>query len=300
MSDNPLVIVNNSVPQDIVVAQKMSALSRLFQVKPSSLELVSKATRQENAEPGTFRVTSTNEKFKEMRVVMLFEPQEQREMYRKGEYTKDAKECFSLNNFQPHALAKQPPALYCSSCPMGETMWAGWRKAKDHGVVGDQLTALLPRCRRFWHLFIVDRNTKLPYYVNIKGVSVKPFEVAMQQTARLFAMIVANLKAEAKAGKEVVLPSSVADLIWKISFTMFPELKQGTWQFGFKDFKVLNEEDAAEFGAIYQDFLSRRQAGQVQSQEASEAEAEAAMVTEAPSAPSAASEVAAKNKQIQI
>ena len=62
----------------------------------------------------------------------------------------------------------------------------------------------------------------------------------------------------------------------------------------------MSDEDKAEFGAMYQDFLSRRQAGQVRSQEASEPEAEAAMVTEAPSAPSAASEVAAKNKMIQI
>ena len=65
-------------------------------------------------------------------------------------------------------------------------------------------------------------------------------------------------------------------------------------------FQSSKRGDAAEFGAICQDFLSRRQAGQVQSQEASEAEAEAAMVSEAPSAPSAASEVAAKNKMIQI
>jgi len=84
MSENPLVVVNNPVPQDIVVAKKVSALARLFTLKPAILELVSKATRQEGAEPGTFRVTSTNEKFKEMRAVIILEPIEQREMYRQG------------------------------------------------------------------------------------------------------------------------------------------------------------------------------------------------------------------------
>jgi hypothetical protein len=277
MSENPLVVVNNPVPQDIVIAKKVNALSRLFTLKPSILELVSKATRQEGAEPGTFRVTSTNEKFKDMRAVIVLEPIEQREMYRRGEYTKDAKECFSLDNVQPHARAKNPPAMYCASCPMGDSMWDGWRKAKDRGVSGDQLSALLPKCRRYWHLFLVERTTKTPYYMNIKGTSVKPFESAMQNVARLFQMIIANIKAEMKAGKDVVMPSSIGEVIWKISFTMYPELKAGTWQTGFKDFKVMSPEDAAEFGQIYADIVSRKQ--EVQTQEAAEAEAE---LTEAP------------------
>jgi hypothetical protein len=303
MSDNPLVVVNNPVPQEIVVAKKMNALSRLFQLKPSILELVSKATRQEGATPGTFRVTSTNEAFKEMRVVMVMEPQEQREMYRKGEYTKDAKECFSLDNVSPHPRAKQPPALYCSTCPMGDVMWDGWRKAKDRGISGDQLTALLPRCKKFWHLFIVDRNTKVPYWMNIKGMSVKPFEAAMQNVARLFQMIIANIKAEIKAGKDVTMPNSIGEVIWKISFTMVPKLEAGTWQANFKDFKVMSPEDAAEFGQIYADIVSRKQ--EVQSQESAEQEAEAtASVVEQPSASATAgpvsSTVAEANAKIVI
>jgi len=77
--------VLNRAPQELVVAQRVNALAKLFQLKPKTLELVSKSTRQEGAEPGTFRVTSTNEKFKELRAVILFEPLEQREKYRKGE-----------------------------------------------------------------------------------------------------------------------------------------------------------------------------------------------------------------------
>src|ERR1700758_1040349 len=91
------LVVLNRAPQAMVVAQRVNALSRLFTLKPKTLELVSKSTRQEGATPGTFRVVSTNETIgKEMRAVILFEPMEQREKYRKGEYTKDSKECFSL------------------------------------------------------------------------------------------------------------------------------------------------------------------------------------------------------------
>jgi hypothetical protein len=299
MSDNPLVVVNNTVPQELVIAKKVNALSRLFTLKPSILELVSKASRQEGAKPGTFRVTSTNEAFTEMRAVIVLEPVEQREMYRRGEYTKEAKECFSLDNVQPHSRAKNPPALYCSTCPMGDVMWDGWRKAKDRGVSGEALSALTPRCRRYWHLFLVERATKTPYYMNIKGTSVKPFESAMQNVARLFQMIIANIKAEIKAGNDVVMPSSIGEVIWKISFTMYPELKTGTWQTGFKDFKVMSPEDAAEFGQIYADIVSRKQ--EVQTQEAAEAEAE---LVEAPAASTTAGPVSVsvteQNKQIQI
>jgi hypothetical protein len=274
-----LTVVNNPVPQEIVVAKRVSSLSRLFTLKPASLELVSKATRQEGATPGTFRVTSTNEAFKDMRVVMIFEPIEQREWYRKGEYSKDAKQCFSLDNAQPHKNAKNPPALYCSVCPMGDSNWDKWREAKRKGLTGDALTALLPPCRKYWHLFIADRSTKMPYYLNVKGTSVHPFESAMQNVARLFQMIIANLKAEKKP-----LPDTIGDIIWKISFTMFSELKNGTWQMGFKDFKVMTPEDAAEFGQILADINARRGTGQLQTQEASEAEAEATAVSEAPAA----------------
>lgn len=298
MSSNPLVVVNNPPNAALVVAKKVNALSRLFTLKPATLELVSKATRQEGATPGTFRVTSTNESFKELRTVIIFEPIEQREMYRKGEYTKDSKLCFSLDNVQPHARAKNPPALYCATCPMGELNWDKWRAGKAKGLTGVELSALLPPCRKYWHLFIADRNTKMPYYLNIKGTSVKPFEDAMQNVARLFQMILANIKADIKAGKDAVMPESIGDIIWKISFTMYPELKNGTWQMGFKDFKVMTAEDAAEFGQILADITARRQAGQVQSQEASEAEAIEAAVSEAPA--TAQAEVVQQNSQIQI
>src|ERR1700678_2342480 len=150
--------VLNRAPQGLVVAQRQNALSKLFQLKPKTLELVSKSTRQEGAEPGTFRITSTNEKFKELRAVILFAPLEQREKYRKGEYTKDSKECFSLDNVQPHPKARTPFALYCANCPMGDLNWVKYREAKAKGISGEALAAFLPPCRKFWHLFIAMRD----------------------------------------------------------------------------------------------------------------------------------------------
>ena len=292
----PLVVLNRA-PQEMVVAQRSNALSKLFQLKPKTLELVSKSTRQEGAVPGTFRVTSTNESFKELRAVILFAPMEQRQKYRKGEYTKDAKECFSLDNVQPHPKAKMPYALYCASCPMGDLNWAKYREAKAKGITGDALSAYIPPCQKYWHLFIASRETQRPYYFNVRGSSVKPFEDAMQNMADLFQMIIQNIKAENKVtaaenakladGVEpkalIPMPDSIDDIIWHISFTMYAwQQAGGQFKLGMKDFKVMSEEDRKDFGKIIDDIKKRREAGQLQTQEASEQEEEAAAVSEAP------------------
>lgn len=317
-TNTQLPVLQNKAPEAMVVAQRVNALAKLFQLKPKTLELVSKSTHKEGAIPGTFRVTSTNENFKEMRAVILFEPVEQREMYSKGEYNKDAKQCFSLDNVQPHNKAKNPPALYCANCPMGDLNWVKYRDAKAKGISGEQLSAYLPPCRKYWHLFIASRETMRPYYFNIKGSSVKPFEDAMQNVADLFQMIIQNIKAENRkiAAENAKLPEgtepkallptpqTVSDIIWHISFTMYSYQKNGgQFMVGMKDFKVMSPDDRAEFGKILQDFTARRNAGQIQSQEASEAEEEAAALTEAPptqSIPVAQAEVIQQNAQIQI
>jgi hypothetical protein len=311
-----LPVLQNRAPQEMVVAQRLNALSKLFQVKPRTLELVSKSTHQEGAVPGTFRVTSTNESYKEMRAVILFNPLEQREKYRKGEYSKDSKECFSLDNVQPHPKARTPFALYCANCPMGDLNWVKYREMKAKGITGDALSAYLPPCRKFWHLFIASRETQRPYYMNIKGSSVKSFEDAMGSVAELMQMMVQNVRAENKVRKSkgeplVAEPSAIEDIIWHISFTMY-SYQQNGGQFiaGFKDFKVMTEEDRADFGKIISDIKARREQGQVQTQEASEQEEEAAALSERPASSQGmrqaevisvqTNEVAAKNAQIQI
>lgn len=320
---NPLVVLKERAPQEMVVATRANALSKLFQLKPKTLELVSKSTRQEGAIPGTFRVTSTNENFKELRAVILFSPIEQRQKYRKGEYTKDSKECFSLDNVQPHPKAKTPYALYCANCPMGDINWIKYREMKAKGITGEALAAYLPPCGKYWHLFIASRETQRPYYFNVRGGSVKPFEDAMQNMADLFQMILQNIKVENKAialanaslpeGMEpksfIPVPDSFDDIIYHISFTMYSWQKDGgQFKLGLKDFKVMSEDDRKDFEKIIEDIKKRREAGQVQSQEASEAEEEQAAVNEpaAGAVPTAqvisvqTNEVATKNAQIQI
>ena len=105
------------------------------------------------------------------------------------------------------------------------------------------------------------------------------------------------------------MPTSIGEVIWQISFTIYPTqpIKGGQFVLGFKDFKVMSIEDRKDFGQMVADMEARRAAGQLQTQEASEAEEEAA-VTERPagSIPQAqvvsvqTNAVAEQNKQIQI
>jgi hypothetical protein len=311
-----LVVVSN--PQDalIRVEKQKNALSRLFQLKPSTLELVSKSTQQEGAIPGTFRDTATNEKYEEMRAVILFEPIEQREKYTKGEYSRDAKECFSLDNYQPHPAARDPKAMYCETCPYGDLQWTRYREAKKAGVTGEALSKLTPECRKYWHLFIANRNTKMPHYFNVKGLSVTPFEAAMQNIARLMHGMVQNINLENRQITEfnktadqkkplLFVPQSVSDIIYQISFTMYSEQKTkgGQWQLGLKDFAVMKPEDYKEFGIIIDQIKAAREAKSLQSQVDSEAEntaTETAKVDASASEPVATESVAQKNAKIVI
>jgi hypothetical protein len=313
-----LTVVNN--PQDALVRveRQKNALSRLFQLKPSTLELVSKSTQQEGAKPGQFRDTATNEHFETMRAVILFEPVEQRELYRKGEYSRDAKLCFSLDNYQPHQAARDPKAMYCEVCPFGDVNWKKYREAKKQGVKGEDLSKLTPPCRKYWHLFIANRATKMPYYFNVKGTSVTPFEGSMQNIARLMHGMVQNINLQnrqiVEANKTLaqdqqqsllLVPQSVADVIWQISFTMFVQQleKGGQYTLGMKDFAVMKPEDYKDFGTILDNIKAAREARQLQSQLEAEAEAESTATANVESSAvetPANSSIAEKNRNIAI
>lgn len=245
--------------------------SKLFQLKPSTIDLVQNTTRMEKKIPGMLRVTDTNTLYPEMQVVMLFEPTEQRAYFEGQEYSKDSKICFSLDNKKPHDRAKVVQAVDCAHCP--KASWERWRttKAKED----------LPKCKEYFHVVLADRVTQLPYYLNVRGKSIDPFKKAMSQVAKMIAL----MRAQGQRPN-----------IFDVSFKIFgvPQ-EQGTYfTLGFKDIAPLKQEDRAKFGELFLDFINRKAQGAVvdadesEQSEAplpSEAAAVDAAVTEAPSAP---------------
>jgi hypothetical protein len=294
VSDDKLVVLNNSNP---LAMGGIGLGFGLFKAKPSTIELVPKSTRQEGSIPGTFRVVSTNERLgvadatgaivkDEIKAVLLAVPQEQRQWYENDgkTYSKDMKQCFSTDNIQPHRAAKNPPAMFCATCPKGDINWATWRTSHDPKD--------LPPCQMYWHLFIGERSTQTPYYLNVHGKSVKPFRDAMEtQMAGLMARISANAvminksrgyKLNKNTGifEFLGLPEGITEQvaaeplpnIFDIVFTIYSNRKDGDIVMGFKDFARMKAEDRAEFGGLYAEFLARKQqaVAQPQQQEASE------------------------------
>ena len=264
-------------PQQALVAGGVGLDSDLFKLRPATIEIVQKTTRQEGAIPGKLRVTATNEHFDEMQVAMLFPPVEQRAYFEGEEFTKESKLCFSLDNLKPHDKAAIPQAMACgfynskgqyiTQCPKAD--WSKYRLTKAR--------ADMPPCRNYYHVILADRATQMPYYLNVRGTSIDPFKTAMQNVARLIAKMQA-------AGQK---PN-----IFDISFKIYPvsqTTKKGVYYtFGFKDFAPIAVDDRAKFGDLFLDFAARRAQGLVQDAATSEA-AETATVeasaTEAPAGP---------------
>ena len=284
MSDNSLVVLNNNP----LAMGGVGLGSSLFKARPSTIELVPRTTRQEGAVPGTFRNITTNEQFgiadaegkikPEFRAVLLAVPQEQREYYLNDgkTFSKDMKECFSLDNVQPHGKAKNPPAMYCATCPKGDVNWKTWRE-------GGKTPNLLPPCSMYYHLFLAERTTQSPYYMNVKGKNVTIFKNAMEtQMAGLLAKISANVvlvnksrgyKLNKNTGlfEFVALPEGQTERqapeplpnIFDIVFTVYSTKdKAGDIVMGFRDFVRMKDEDRKEFGALYEEFLNRKNQAQ--------------------------------------
>jgi hypothetical protein len=289
MSSEALVVLNDN--PNAMALSGVGLGSRLFDVKPSTIEIVQKSTRQENVEIGKLRNTATNEHYTEMRWVLLGTPQEQRQYFEKGtqEFSRDKKLCFSLDNVSPHPRAKDAQAPFCATCPMGDINWEKWRKTKSPSD--------LPPCHKYWHLVFADRTTQMIHYFNVKGTSVMPFERDMQNLARLLAQMTANVKAQNKA---IRLANSLltdpnaprqADErmpnIFDIVFTVRTEqqVKGGPYVLRCEKFQALRAEDRAEFGQIYLDFLNSRKntaASEIEEEEAATNEANAAVTGASP------------------
>jgi hypothetical protein len=305
LSDDKLVVLNN---QNALAPQGGVGMgSTLFCTKPSYFELVPKTTRQDGAIPGTIRNMASGQRMgvedengnivkDEVKLVLLAVPQEHREYYLNDgkTWSKEQKQCFSLDNVQPHARAKNPPAMFCATCPMGDINWEKWRK-------GGKTPDMLPKCQMFYHLFVAERSTQTPYFANIKGKSVTVFKNAMEtQMGPLLEKLKANAVAINRTrgyklnkntfmfefiglpeGQTERQPAVPLPNIFDIVFTAYVNKTGGDLMWGFKDFMQMKAEVREEFGSLYAEFLQRnaeRMAQQDALPASEEAQGDAAVV----------------------
>lgn len=217
--------------------------SKIFTIKPSTVELVQSMSKQQGALPGKFRVRSTGEHFDEMHVVLIAVPEEQRVYFEGGKFTPEARLCHSRDSIKPDDNAKQPQAMICASCPKQD--WTKWKKAKASGVTNPELASYKPQCDKYWHVFLLDRKTKAPYFMNVRKTSIKLFEEAMQGLSSMAAVERAN-------GKNPNL--------FDFSLKMKPFKKDGEsyYNIRFFDIALMADEDRAEFGGVYSQMAQAR------------------------------------------
>lgn len=206
-------------------------------LKPGNIRIQQPTSKAEGT-VGMLRISETGQEFKEMQLVLLFEPVTRRSLYEGDDFSADNLICFSLDNVAPHKNAKVPQAMECVGCEKGS--WARYRETNDRRDI--------PPCRSYEHLLVVDRITQLPYYLDVRGTSLdkqlqQGYWRGMQNIARLMAL----------AQSQHQNPS-----VFDFSFTLFTNKVQGKpyYTLGFKDFALIKEEDRAKFGNIYLQFLN--------------------------------------------
>jgi hypothetical protein len=202
--------------------------SKYLQVKPDRITLVQPTTTADGAIPGKLRIGSTGEQFSEMRLVALFEPVDRRNYYEGEGFSGDNLVCFSQDCVRPHPRSKILQAEYCDMCPR-----ASWEKYEQSHRRED-----LPPCKKFLHNLVVERQTKLPYYLDVYSTSRSPFLRGLQTIARGMAL----LKSQGK------IPN-----IFDFSFTLTSKKVPGAayYVLDIKDVKGMNDDERAEFGELY-------------------------------------------------
>lgn len=239
--------------------------SKLFELKPANLTIVQPNSQVEGAVKGNLRIVETGDQFESMWCTLLVMPTEQRQYHfgQPGELNRTPENlaCFSTDMIVPHNKAKFPQALNCASCPKAD--WGPWReyKEKNNGMTNKNL---IPPCDAHYKALLIDSAYKLPLQMFIRSKAKEPFELGMQNLARVIAM----KKAEGKT-------PNIFDVKFKLSTRLITTGKFVSYVPIFSNFEFVSPEEREQFGAVFLQYTASKQKKE-QSDAAAEAEAEVA------------------------
>jgi hypothetical protein len=252
--------------QDLVTISSNTALAHppmglgegfdedLFVLKPQIIELVQNSTKdKEPQQIGKFRTKASGSTFDEIKLVLL-KVRKGRVLFPPGGELGADPLCRSNDGKVPSEDAASPQAMFCKTCPKGDKMWDTWKK-----------TGKKPECQEKITLMFVERNSKVPYYLNVGGSSVKPVKAALSDIA----------------GKVKVLQSEgKTPNLYDFSMTLKPlkvDGRKGTFYVcNVTNIAQVKEEDRAEFGELYKQYVSRVNAEQELVEAAQSVDAEVA------------------------
>jgi hypothetical protein len=226
--------------------------SSLFSLKPAQVELQQKTSRAEGSQEGKFRNGTTGEHYDEIHAVLIFQPSEPRSMYRDKNTFGEQPICYSMDGKAPAERAQDPQALNCARCRNSD--WTKWKKTRKSDD--------LPKCKSHFSGLIVDRASKVPYRLGVRGKSVSEFRKAMQRISELAELY------KAQHGKYPQL----FDFSFKIKSIRKVDTQGVYYIMQFSDIGLINETDRAEFGELYLKFVSARNNGELVEEGAAEEE----------------------------
>lgn len=232
-------ITDNSLATNFAGGFNFGGDSGVFRLKPAQVELQQKTSRSEGSQEGKFRNGLTGEHYDSIHAVLIFMPTESRSCYENDNDFGVPPLCYSMDAKRPSDNAKQPQALSCSSCKQSD--WSRWKKTKAKDD--------LPKCKNRWNMFVVDRETQIPFKIAVRGKSIAPFLAAMA-TIRSMAE-----KYRAKHGKYPELH----DFSFKITTLRKVDNKGVYYVMVFSDIAMIREEDREAFGALYLEFAKQRE-----------------------------------------
>lgn len=261
MSNTGLVVLGQE-PQDTALAVQQGGLgldfgSKLFQLKPATININQPSTQAEGAIKGLLRISETGDQFEEMFVTLLLMPAEQRSYYvgEPGQLNRapDNLHCFSRDMLTPDLKAKFPQSPSCKTCPKAD--WTKWRDSKAK--------ADIPPCDAYYYALFVDTVYKMPLQMFIRSTAKKPFEAGMQQLARTFAKMKAT-------GKN----PNIFDIGFRLGTKMIQTGKNQSWIPTFSDFRAIDDNEREAFGDIYLQYINRGSVSEEEAQAQAQAESQ--------------------------
>lgn len=241
----------------------------LFRLKPVTLVINQPSTQAENAIKGKLRIVETGDQFDEMIVTLLVKPVKQRAFYI-GEAgtlnrTPENKVCFTRQVVKnekgydvsvPDLKSSIPQAARCFGCPKND--WSKWQENK--------VKENIPPCEDYYLALLIDTMYNMPLKMYLRSTAKKPFESAMANLARKIAMM-----------KAQNLNPNIFDISFKLSTEKVQKGNTTSWIPRFTDFKVISEEQKAEFGQMYLSYT--QQGAQEDAEEAAQEQIQTASQT---------------------
>lgn len=162
--------------------------AKAFRIRPAQLDLVQRMSKStsEGALVGHFYDTKTGTNLKRMQVVLAAIPQDNRVLmppnsFGSGPICKSRDAVVPVTD-DPRLTAMSPT---CQTCDH-----SSWKKWHANGKRREDV----PQCREQIDFIFVERETLLPFRLNVHGKSLKPFREKMEGVARLAKVLLAQGK----------------------------------------------------------------------------------------------------------